>query len=37
MNWAILVFGIVALFSAVYYAVKGRKVFSPPIRKDQYL
>jgi len=37
MNWAILVFGIVALISACYYALAGRKNFNPPIRKDQYL
>ncbi|KAK4551151.1 hypothetical protein LTR86_011305 [Recurvomyces mirabilis] len=35
MNWAILVFGVVALLSAGYYAVGGRRNFKPPIRKDQ--
>ena len=34
MNWAILVFGVVAIFSAGYYAISGRKNFNPPIRKD---
>lgn len=34
MNWTVLVFGIVAVFSAVYYAVGGRKSFKPPIRHD---
>jgi hypothetical protein len=37
MNWAILVFGVVAIFSAIYYALGGRKNFNPPIRKDEYL
>jgi len=37
MNWAILVFGVVALISAGWYAVGGRKTFNPPIRKDEYL
>ncbi|KAK4890387.1 hypothetical protein LTR27_010915 [Elasticomyces elasticus] len=36
MNWASAVFGFVALLSAAYYAVGGRKNFKPPIRKDQY-
>ncbi|KAK3117346.1 hypothetical protein LTR53_001397 [Teratosphaeriaceae sp. CCFEE 6253] len=37
MNWAILVFGAIALFSGIYYAVAGRKTFNPPMRKDEYL
>ena len=37
MNWAILLFGVIALFSGTYYAVAGRKTFNPPIRKDEYL
>ncbi|KAK3045843.1 hypothetical protein LTR09_012627 [Extremus antarcticus] len=35
-NWAILVFGVVAIFSGCYYAIAGRKNFNPPIRKDEY-
>ncbi|KAK1045587.1 hypothetical protein LTR74_018108 [Friedmanniomyces endolithicus] len=37
MNWAILVFGVIALFSGIYYAVAGRKTFNPPMRKDECL
>ncbi len=33
MNWAILVFGAVAVLALVYYIVKGRKDFKPPRRK----
>ena len=36
MNWAVLVFGVVAIFSACYYVVAGRKNFNPPLRKDEY-
>ncbi|KAI1212024.1 amino acid transporter [Annulohypoxylon truncatum] len=31
MNWAVLVFGTVILFSVLYYAVWARKVYSGPI------
>lgn len=31
MNWAVLVFGVVIIFSMVYYAAWGRKVYSGPI------
>lgn len=31
MNWAVLVFGVVIVFSMVYYAAWGRRVYSGPI------
>ncbi|KAK4983107.1 hypothetical protein LTR50_007416 [Elasticomyces elasticus] len=37
MNWAILIFGVIVVFSLVYYYVKGRQEYEGPveyIRKD---
>jgi len=35
MNYAILVFGVVIIFSAVYYVLVGRKQFVPTLRKNE--
>jgi choline transport protein len=35
MNYAILIFGVVILFSVVYYIVVGRKRFVPTLRKNE--
>ena len=35
MNYAILVFGVVIIFSAVYYILVGRKRFVPTLRKNE--
>ena len=37
MNWAILLFGVIALCSGMYYAIAGRKTFNSPIRQDEHL
>ena len=31
MNWSILVFGGVLLFSLLFWAIQGRKVYTGPI------
>ncbi|KAK4560757.1 hypothetical protein LTR86_005336 [Recurvomyces mirabilis] len=35
MNWAILIFGVVIIFSIVYYILVGRKRFRPTLRKGE--
>ena len=35
MNYAVLVFGVVILFSAVYYILVGRNRFIPTLRKNE--
>ncbi|KAK4903071.1 hypothetical protein LTR49_026879 [Elasticomyces elasticus] len=35
MNYAILIFGVVIVFSAVYYILVGRKRFVPTLRKSE--
>ncbi len=32
MNWNIVMFGGIFLWATVYYALKGRKVYIPPVR-----
>ena len=36
MNWAIVMFGAVVVFAAIYYALVGQKRFNPPMRKDEF-
>jgi amino acid transporter len=36
MNWACVVFGFVVIVAAVNYAISGRTVFNPPMRKLDY-
>lgn len=31
MNWNILIYGVVVIFSLVYFSVKGRKVYAGPV------
>jgi choline transport protein len=33
MNWACLVFGAIVIVAAINYAISGRKIFNPPMRK----
>ncbi|KAK6419559.1 hypothetical protein LTR81_007381 [Elasticomyces elasticus] len=35
MNWSILIFGVVVVFSTVYYVLVGRKHFVPTLRKSE--
>ncbi|KAK3675512.1 hypothetical protein LTR78_004595 [Recurvomyces mirabilis] len=35
MNWAILIFGVVIIFSILYYILVGRKRFRPTLRKGE--
>lgn len=32
MNWNVVMFGGVFLWATVYYVVKGRRVYVPPVR-----
>ena len=33
MNWGCLIYGFVVIFATIYYILRGKKVYTPPVDK----